>query len=363
MVDADLGRGPRTPKALALGVLLVLLGAFPLSALAIGAGPVAAAVPTPPRPPEQPAHGPGGAAFVYDGVSATRFDRPPTGYWLFEPTDLRIDSESVAERAPVPVVVFLHGFTAVDPRVYRAWIDHIVRRGATVIYPDYQTVNPFGSDWATFLPNTVNAIRSALEELTTEGRTPPDRSRLAIVGHSLGGTLAAAYAAVAAEESLPPPVALMVIEPGGCNGCGEPLAGEGVLLPDLTDVPAATRALVVVGEDDNVVGDRAAKRIWAELTSVPTERRDYVTLVSDHRGLPPLRATHFLPQSDGFGGVLDALDWFGTWKLFDLLTACAFDAADCAAALGGTREQRFMGVWSDGEPVAAARVTDHPGPP
>jgi hypothetical protein len=39
---------------------------------------------------------------------------------------------------------------------------------------------------------------------------------------------------------------------------------------------------------------------------------------------------------------------------------CAFDGEWCDYALGNTREQRYMGEWSDGVPVTEAVVTDDP---
>ena len=61
--------------------------------------------------------------------------------------------------------------------------------------------------------------------------------------------------------------------------------------------------------------------------------------------------------------TLDALDWYGTWKLLDAMMACSFDGAWCEYAFGNTPEQRFMGVWSDSVPVLELTVTDDPGPP
>ena len=348
---------PSRARAHVFRVLLLtaaLTGSAWLAATASGA---VAGVPRPPRPPEQPAAGPGGAGFAYEGVSGTRTGRPPLGYWTFEPTRLRLD-ETVRDEA-LPVVVFLHGFTAVDPTIYRGWIDHIVRRGAIVIYPDYQDLNPFGDDWTTYEANAMAAVRAAMADLEARGARP-DHDRVAVVGHSLGGVLAANYAATTAATALPVPAVLMVVQPGGCGGC-EPLPeGEGVPLADLGTVWAETLALVVVGDDDEVVGDAGAKRIWFDLDGVPLDRRDYVTLVSDQRGLPFLRATHFLPQTAGFRSAVDALDWFGTWKLLDLLTDCAFAGRGCGTALNGSAIQRDMGVWSDGEPVRPATVTDAP---
>lgn len=348
-------------RVVRIALLLVTGGVLAMAASAWTERDIAAgALPGPPRPPEQPVHGPGGRAFVFEAVEATRVGGPPTGYWLFEPTSLRLDAAEVVPAQALPVVVFLHGFTALDPDAYRAWIDHIVRRGAIVVYPDYQTNDPFAGDWDRFLPNAIQGIRAALAEVGRDGGARPDTSRVAVVGHSLGGVLAAGYAAVAADEGLPVPSVLMPVQPGGCAGCGRVADDRGAPLPDLSFVSAETLATVVVGEDDAVVGDDAARTIWGGLRGIPLERRDFVTLRSDHRGLPPLRATHFQPQTGRWGGQVDALDWFGTWKLLDLLMGCAFRGDACEAALGNTPEQRFMGVWSDGEPVAEATVTDFP---
>jgi hypothetical protein len=54
--------------------------------------------------------------------------------------------------------------------------------------------------------------------------------------------------------------------------------------------------------------------------------------------------------------MVDALDFYGTWKLFDGLTDAAFFGKNREYALGDTPEQRFMGKWSDGAPVKELRV-------
>ena len=333
-----------------------------------GGAPVArASIPMAPRPPEQPAVGAGGAAVRYDAVDARRYGAPPTGYWLFTPIANGIDEPGTIvdreQRTMLPITIFFHGFTAVDPIVYREWIDHIVLRGGVVIYPDYQPVNPFGADWDTFLPNSLDAVHAALDRLTEESGASPTDLRTATVGHSLGGVLAVGYAAAAADQGLPRPAAVMAVEPGGCRDCGELPGGDGVPLPNLDEIDAATFAIIMVGDDDTVVGDDPAKKIWSELTSIPLDQRDYVTLRSDFHGLPPLRATHLQPQTARFGGRVDALDWYGTWKFFDLLVDCALSGVNCPDAVNDTEQQRFMGTWTDGQPVTTAWVTDHPGPP
>ena len=108
-----------------------------------------------PAPPAQPPKGPGGADYRHRDVIAVSHGTGATQYWLFEPA------------APVPksapVVVFLHGWGGVNPDPYRAWIDHIVRRGNIVVYPRYQA--DLLTPASAFTPNAINAVLSALDVL------------------------------------------------------------------------------------------------------------------------------------------------------------------------------------------------------
>ena len=347
-------RGPRRRRRIGFAVALVLA----LTGAVGASGPIEGRVQSLPVPPGQPATGLGGVAAPYDGVRADHYGRRPTGYHLFRPVDGTNEVEIGA--APLPVVIVLHGFNAVDPAPYRAWIEHIVKRGHVVIYPEYQTLRVTPSP-ETYLPDALTGIRGAISRLRADATLRVALDRVAVVGHSLGGVLAANYAAVATDENLPPAAALMPVEPGGCAGCGAIGDRLGAPFAELARIPAETLALVLVGDADTAVGEFGAIRIWEQTPQIPTDRRDYVTLVSDDRGRPALRADHFQPQTSGFGSVTDALDWYGTWKLFDALADCAFAARHCEIALGNTAAQRFMGFWSDGVPVAPLRVTDNPG--
>src|ERR1700733_5951337 len=81
-------------------------------------------------PPPQPAGGPGGAEYHHKQVVANMYGTGPTRYWIFEPADPKPDN--------APLVIFNHGWSAMEPKVYGAWIDHIVKRGNVVVYPVYQ---------------------------------------------------------------------------------------------------------------------------------------------------------------------------------------------------------------------------------
>jgi len=254
----------------------------------------------------------------------------------------------------LPLVLFMHAFRGGDPEIYHPWINHLVRRGAIVLFPDYQspdmTAETTIAEVGQEAPSLIRrALRDALAELASGDHAQPDLTRVAVVGHSLGAVLAADYTGTAGRESLPVPAALLLATPA-CRACG---------LSAVTGIPPTTRVLVVVGDEAD---ETVATRLWAQMSAVPRTHRDYVRLRSDAHGDPPLEADHAQPGA-GMGASVDALDWYGTWKLLDALMACAFVGEWCPFALGDTPEQRFMGLWSDGVPVREAIVTDAPGLP
>src|SRR4051794_39161475 len=120
----------------------------------------------------------------------------PTGYWLFEPTGPRAGTPVPA--GSLPLVIFPHGYTGTDPEIYHAWLDHLVRRGAIVIYPDWQPWDASQTNDAMALPNAVTAIKAALAELSSGDHAQPDLHRVALMGHSFGGLIGVQYVAMAA---------------------------------------------------------------------------------------------------------------------------------------------------------------------
>ena len=124
----------------------------------------------------------------HHGVKRYEIGQGPRSYFIFEP-------EKPKPEGKAPVVVFLHGWFAVNPGFYGAWIDHLVRDGRIVIFPRYQ--NDVGTMPQDFLPNALAAIRDALGVLHDGvGHVRPDPGRFALIGHSAGANLAAQVAAV-----------------------------------------------------------------------------------------------------------------------------------------------------------------------
>ncbi len=316
--------------------------------------PAVASIGTAASQPGQPSDGPGGSSVVFPGVQTERRMAGVTGYWLLVPTDAGGDA-MLDER--LPLVIFLHGFSAIDPIAYGAWLDHIVQRGAIVLYPIYQSDDQFIGGTDQFLPNVRTAVRSAVDELTSDSPDALDLSRVALAGHSAGGLLAVQYALTASESDLPVPTALMTLMPGGCGECGALAAVLRIPSDVRGDLAPDTLALLFSAEVDNVVGDGASRRVWRALEQLPEDQRDHVGLRSDDHGAPPLVAEHNTPQTIA-PGQPDAFDYLGLWKLFDGLMSCSFASEDCGYALGGGDDQTGMGDWGDGVPVTPLTVTD-----
>jgi acetyl esterase/lipase len=184
---------------------------------------------------------------------------PPAAEYVPAGTE-RVDVGSGAQRAaifrrpgtagwPTPVVIFLHGWVAIDPANYGPWIGHLVRGGATVIYPAYQTRPAY--DTISPLANALAGVRSALAQV----RVLP--GRLVVAGHSAGGALAADYAALATANGLPAPAAVFSVYPG------RKLRYIEVPIPaaDMHAIAPGTRVLVYAGERDTAVGSGTARAI------------------------------------------------------------------------------------------------------
>ena len=171
----------------------------------------------------------------------------------------------------LPVVLFLHGWGATEPRFYRGWVEHLAREGNAVIYPRYQ--DSVAEPPTQVLGNALVGVRIALGELDED----PDS--LVVAGHSAGGALAADYAAIARRTGLPVPRAVFSVYPGRAFR-GIPFA-----IPAAGPVPEGVALRVLTGADDRVVDPRDAEAIYARAASAD---RRLVTIrapgASDHLG-------------------------------------------------------------------------------
>ena len=309
-----------------------------------------------PKQPSQPQRGPGSSEVDFRSVGTVKIADGAQGGWIFLPDNPR--------PGKAPVIILCHGYAATFPRGYQAWINHLVMRGNIVLWPNYQD-NPL-TPTRQLLPNAIAGVKAGLRVLQSGNYgVRPDLDRVVVAGHSAGGMVAAGIAASATAEGLPKMKALMSVEPGDSQRGGR----ASVPLADLSTLPSDTLMLILVGQDDTSVGTFDGERILHESTSVPASNKALFMLHSDDHGSPELVANHYTPSAvlnaDGsfakeptkasFSrntsdiGVVDALDYMGTWRLLDRLIDAAFGSE--GNRLFQDPSVLDMGTWSDGVPV------------
>lgn len=296
-----------------------------------------------PRPPGQPSHGPGGQDYLHNAVKLVTTPGGAVGARVYLPQD-------PAPSQPLPLVVFLHGYQAMETHYYSQWLTHLVRRGAAVVFPMYMERYNLPT---RFTDNARAGLDAGLAELAAQG-VEVDFERVVLVGHSGGGTLAVNLAVLAGRNELPVhPQAMVLAAPGRCVMCKQE-RDPGIPVEDAAGVPANMLLAVFGYDQDWVVGKGLGQ--WAyERVPIARDRRTYLSVRSDLYGYPELEATHRSPAATDRARpgefVTDAMDYFGTWKITDALMACAFDGQWCDVALGEGPAQRDMGDWADGTPV------------
>lgn len=270
----------------------------------------------------------GSYAIQADKFPSPRYDRE--NVYVFRPQGID---------RPVPVIFFAPGYNNNDPREYRALIDHIVSRGYALVYAPFQIL----SGDITLHEKRYDTIWAGFEEAVDRYGESFDLDRVGYAGHSYGG------AAVLA-------MALRGVERRGWGSKGlllyalAPWYYYQVSLRDFVNFPSHAKLVVQVYENDGVCDHRMGREMF-DRVNLPSSEKDFLMLRSQERMGYRLDAAHGTP-SDGTDE--NALDYFGVYRIFDALAEYAFngDERGKQIALGnGGAEQRFMGLWPDGQPV------------
>lgn len=312
------------------------------------------AAPAQPKPPT--------VKYAYSTVSVTVAATGRQGAAVFYPL-------GVAPEKQLPLILFLHGWGAVNPQVYGGWISHLARQGNVVVFPYYQ--NSLQTPPAEITANAQEGVRSALAWLQSPAApVRVNTAQTAAVGHSMGGVIAVNYAALAQAHGLPQPKAVLAVQPGKTWGRD---AARTIPLADLNTLNPQSLLVTLAGEDDKLVRDTDARKIISNAGGLAKSRKAALLLGSDAHGKPPLIANHVAPvaaaptkalarvMAAGRGAspglpepenpllkpaAADALDTYGLWRTFDLLRQSAFKG-QTLKELAKNPQWLNLGKWSD----------------
>lgn len=301
----------------------------------------------------QPEIGPGSATYQHDSVLFYNYAESEDGFWLFEPA------------APTPtttnLIVFLHGYGGYNPMIYGQWISHLVKKGNTVIYPRYQK-NVFSPKPKKFSQNVVTGIKDALKIIQeNDQHIPTNTESLCMVGHSYGGILSAEITVNWETYGIPKPKGIFVCSPG----TGPFKAGK---LDSYEAMPADLKLLIMVSENDYIVGDEMGVRMFE--TAINTPNRNLIRQKADkENGITAgHNETYCVDETYDSGHhnytaskalritKTNAVDYFGYWKLFDALVDCTRTHQHCEYAFGNSSKQRSLGIAENGEALKFLEV-------
>lgn len=288
-----------------------------------------------PSPPQQPTSGPGGSDYFARGTIYSRYSEQNIVYWIITPDDPK------PERAPV--AIFCPDAGEIDPGSYRGWIDHLVRRGFIVIYPVIPQQS--GEDPAGIAQSMQAMIESARQHISQSTTTTAAWELLFYIGHGTGGVNAYNLACDDGIKQSVPPKALLIVQPyRETSG----IRREAMPLANASKLGAGCSVMLLTGADDDNASDSDARLLGQMLAAgIPSDRFCSITIRSDRHGNPPLVADHYMAFAKlGDRGRLrmDALDWFGVWRMADLLADQAFSEGKIFTS----DEDLRMGNWSDG---------------
>lgn len=306
------------------------------------------------KPPGAPETGFGSDdAYITDQVSESTLGSGEDGSltWIYEPGTLKAGDHA-------PVVVFLHGFAALKPYVYRSHIAHLVRQGNIVIYPQFQISQGPGVlaetglkgvvDQSAWARRAVAASQAALAQLGSKA----DQQHLYIYAHSLGGLIASAWEA----NSGPKPVRYVLAHPAFDGSAGQPAFVRALVKIDPiqwqeTAQHITSPVTILHGEDDKVAPLAQSELFVAQLQTQGVPYAVYKA-VRDGYGNPNLSPNHGGP-CDRINPLPANLKFFGiSFELNALDYRYYFAGLDAVMAGYGDAPLSFdMGAWSNGRAV------------
>jgi len=183
------------------------------------------------------------------------------------------------------VVVFIHGYGAINPMIYGGWIKHLIAKGYVVIYPRYQD-KILGTKAKLFAVNVAVAISKAQKAIQEENVML--NGIYHYTGHSYGGAICGYIGVFHEELGLPKPSSILMSQPG--TG---PL--NGLKLNSYEGFDVSIPFAIIVGSKDLTVGESMGRMIYQ--SSRDSNQKLFIRHKPDNKIDPPITATHYEPYS------------------------------------------------------------------
>ncbi len=284
--------------------------------------------------PNQPEYG-YGSSENYISTDYTSYtlgqEQDASRIWVFIPNVLKHEYTA-------PAVILLHGYLSANPFIYQGLINHILKQGIIVLFPQYQEsgLSPIISDTdlTVQLQRAIDSVTLALDDISE--LVEPDN--IILFGHSTGALFGLCWTA-----SNGPEVSQMII----AHPCldfttwlSEPVTDKMIFPDHITMIPATTVPVVILwGDQDNSYATWPEQVDAYNLLTNVSSKALYVAQ-SDAHGFPSLVADHVSVINTWEADTQnDSLDFRFYFTVID-------------AALDSQVNIEFhMGEWSDGIPL------------
>lgn len=302
-------------------------------------------------PPAQPSNTePGGSGrYIYTGTKASYSDGSRANkVWWYEPRT----AGGGKPTGSLPAIVIQHGtmWVGVNPSTYMDVIDHFVKQGIIVIYPEYQSALTMPTSYVKLAGQNV---KRCLDKIAASPSTyvQVNTAKMGYIGHSQGGCNTAHLASTYATYGLTKPIFAV-----GIYAAGTPYNASTVAA-----TPSGVAVVCISVDGDYMASDRMSSKWFKEVTLVPDDEKVWIHINTESYSGGKTSGGHFSVLS-----VDDAVDWFGILRIIDglfdfkiqLFNGAAFGkkfclvsnpatynwATDCADPNG----LAWMGLWSDG---------------
>lgn len=251
----------------------------------------------------------------------------------------------------LPLVALGGGKSLGNPVNYQAMSEHLAKKGMVVAHIQFEG-SFFDTDFVKFARWFNNAVKQTLVKAPLA-----DASRVYYTGHSLGAQVSVIAAALATTadttNAFVDPKGMLLMSYDNSRG---PTNGGDLNNPAIgyaAKVGAGVRTMIFEFEDDSIAGP-AKTYASALYNKLPVTQKQWVRVKGKQFGSAyALSADHNTPMTGGsapagIGGaaVINALDWYMTWKAAAGLPLSA-TSADAASYLVGPN-LLFGGKGTDG---------------